>query len=670
MMDKAILPKDDADAVAAVRDHCTRMQWHNASRWTRHLLAQLYMQGYRVFTAYDSQNVKITTAHLNTQGEFPLQLSNLVVTINKIIGLLSSTDLRPDAKRQGYSLAAIREKAMAQVVADTIFDKDSLNRISPSFDLYFSLLGSVGLCGHLENSPRVDLTCDVEVVHPREVIPFPDPGNDYTKVRGMVRERFIPLEQLRDLYGNRMINGSKQDLELFVKTVGTSNELYPHDYLAGVNVNQMYSASASNPSSPNLDTSITVAKYRELFITGERNCLLEYMAFCGRKVLFRKKYEREQQYSPLTWARFMETGSFYGAGMFDILFSLIREFEKFVEDLIRNTKSNDRYPTVILPHGTISEKVTMRETGHGMRFVFANAEPRYDGTPPIRPVVVAPHNAGDTPGRTAAYLQQIIDQSTPIRDLIKEKGRIDSLPALQFLSEEDSKSVSQPVNAKSQAFGDIYRYGVQQAITRIIQTQQDIPISRMDLDLLGAVIDFDRSRVRFTENLVPDISKLSFEIKKSPQSEVLFKGEAVQFAKLRSELTGAGDFDNLLLTFLKAGVDVPVWMEDIKSAYRTVVQNILTVYNDGQFPGFVFLTPHTERPDIQLRVLNAVMSSPEMRLASPKVVDAFITYRETLMSWMGGVLPPQVPDPLSLPMNQMGMGQLAGGPGMMAPPML
>jgi hypothetical protein len=642
MIADAILPAEDEACVRAINNHCDRMSGAMSARWTRWLLASLYMQGYRVFSAYDQHNVKITTAELNTGGEFPLKTSDLLTSVNKIIGLLTSIDLRPKVNREGLSLAAIREKAMAQVIADAVFSKDTLDRIAPDFALFFALYGSCGLCGDLKDSPKVGPTCEVEVVHPREVIPFPDPGADHTKVRGRIRERYVPLDNLRGVYGNDEIAKKLGSMATYEKAIGTYHEPMIYAPVWGTNAspNPMPAATGSSK------TTYTVAKYRETFIIGDRNTLVEYVASCGNALLYRRRYDEGQAYCPLSWARFMENGSFHGSGMFDVLFSLIREFEKFIEDLIHNTKSIDRYPTVILPHGTISEKVVMRDTGHGQKFVFANPEPRFDGNPPLRPITIAPHNAGEMPGKTAAYLRQIIDQTTPVRDLIREKGRIDSFPALQFLSEEDSKSVTQPITAMSMAYGDLFRYGVSAAINRYTTKPAPIPISRLDLNLLGAVIDFEKSTVTFSGNMIPDVSRLSFNIKRSPQSEALLKQEAQNLAMFRANLSGGqGDWQNFVLTCLERGIDIPMWIEPEKAAYRMVVQNILTVYNDGTFPGFVFITPHTENPDLQLRVLNSVMAAPEMRLASHRVVDAFIMYRSELMQMTGSVLPPQVPDP-------------------------
>jgi hypothetical protein len=97
---------------------------------------------------------------------------------------------------------------------------------------------------------------------------------------------------------------------------------------------------------------------------------------------------------------------------------------------------------------------------------------------------------------------------------------------------------------------------------------------------------------------------------------------------------GLTDPDGLKLFAMKEGLDLAVWMEEEKSAYESVVRNILLLFGDGQTTQQIVLTPHTTRPDIQLRVLSAFMANPIMSVASPQVQDAFKNYREALIGFM------------------------------------
>jgi hypothetical protein len=109
-----------------------------------------------------------------------------------------------------------------------------------------------------------------------------------------------------------------------------------------------------------------------------------------------------------------------------------------------------------------------------------------------------------------------------------------------------------------------------------------------------------------------------------------------------------------------------MWMDEEKAAYEVVVRNILTLYGSGEQPQQIIITPHTSRPDVQLRVLSAFMSGPAMGVAAPEVQDSFKSYREALISFMGQTLPSMVPNPdelaeMGLPQQQpQGPPQLQG----------
>ena len=110
-----------------------------------------------------------------------------------------------------------------------------------------------------------------------------------------------------------------------------------------------------------------------------------------------------------------------------------------------------------------------------------------------------------------------------------------------------------------------------------------------------------------------------------------------------------------------------MWIDEDQAAYELVVQNILTLFGDGTDPGQVVITPHTSRPELQLRVLSSFMSGPMMNQADPEVVDQFKIYRESLIQFMGQSLPEMVPNPDSAALfaEQQPQAGPKPGPGMM-----
>lgn len=113
-------------------------------------------------------------------------------------------------------------------------------------------------------------------------------------------------------------------------------------------------------------------------------------------------------------------------------------------------------------------------------------------------------------------------------------------------------------------------------------------------------------------------------------------------ALLRAGMT---DPMGVKLFSLKEGLDFAMWMDEEKGAYESIIQNILLLYGNGQDPGQVVLTQHMLRPDLQLRILGAFMTSPVLTVASTEVQEEFRKFRDTMLRFMGQTLPQQVPTP-------------------------
>tara|TARA_R100000654_G_scaffold41929_1_gene68055 strand:- start:18 stop:692 length:675 start_codon:yes stop_codon:yes gene_type:complete len=192
-----------------------------------------------------------------------------------------------------------------------------------------------------------------------------------------------------------------------------------------------------------------------------------------------------------------------------------------------------------------------------------------------------------------------------------------------------------------QAFGKMYRSMVSNATRELVLNPRPIPVQAFDLNLAGAVIDFNKSEISFQHNPIPNTAHLTYSVKQvHPRSEVVRKQEALQM--LQSGLT---DPDGFKLFALKEGLDFAMWMDEDQSAYEQVVQNILTLFGNGTDPGQVVITPHTSRPELQLRVLSSFMSGPLMGQSDPLIVDEFKKYRESLIQFMGQSLPEMIPNP-------------------------
>ena len=673
-MDIPTLPKDSKKLCVILDQHVKREERRLAVKKFKWDLARNYADGCRLFkfTAGGAFPKNLGAFHFDEDGNMPLAVSDLLTLANKVHGAFQGMDMSPVALRDTFSLAGMRERAIAQVLASSILSSEQIDEAMSRFSWTFTWLGSCGLQGHTGDFPNLGLGAEIEVVEPMEIFPFPSVERELTKLRGIIRQRMFPLEALREVYG-RSINKNINEMRghIYTRRIGDNTEVDPTRAQLSTSSTIARRAPGIPATGKALGDNYQVALVRELYIYGPRGTCIRYFSCVGSHVLEDTTYDFVQAWCPLVYERFYETGGFRGAGLFDILWSTVREFEKLTEDLINNVKDLDAYPIVIMPAGVINEKHAFRNTGKKMKFLTVDMEPKFGTSGDFRPITVAPHNAGDTPGKVATFLKDVIRDNSPVRDILREKGRVDSRGGLEFLQEQEQKATNTPITNLSRAWGQVYKYCVSQAVTSLINSPRAIPISNITLDLAGVVVDFDAGTVSFKDNPLPDLLQIRFAPRaRTLRSPAIRKREALDMASMKADF-GQPDWDGLLLLAFDEGLDLAIYSKGEQAAYESVQMNIIRIYGDGQTSGQIVITPHTTRPDLQLRVLEGFMASRIVQVASPNVVNALIDYRETLLFFMQEILPEHVPDPFDAALlDQVRQAQLSqqGQPALPAAP--
>lgn len=629
------LTKDPLALARIIDNHCERETNRLAYRRATWLVALYYLMGARQFDVFDPESGTVRYSYLDEQDRLDFQSSELLSAVDKISGRLSSLDFRPLVQRVGSSLSSIRQRSIAQIMLDQVVSEHQLNRVVPQFNHIFTLLGSCGITGHMVNHPTVGLTADLEVVHPMELFPFPSLTQDYTKQRGLLRQRVVSMDFLKTAFGPKVAR-NKERMEFYtIKPGETFEQQTANEYTLGSQV--VYSDQKVVGHDAEAD-SMQVVRVRELWLMGPRDTVSRYVVTSGEYVIHDEDLEGREVYCPIGFARFMENGSFHGAGVFDLLFPLCREAERLQKSLFNNIRDIDKYGVLVLPHGSFNANTMLRDVGQGLRVFPWEPDPISEG---FRPFNITPYNSGDVPGRVSAFAIQQIDRLNPIRDLIAEKGRVDSATGLQFLDEQVNRAMNTPTAGVQQAWGDCYRAVLAGTVREVVFSPKTFTVDQLTLDLAGVVVDPETMEVSFERNPLPSLAQLSFKIKDiNPRSKVARKQEALQLQQ-QFQL----DQDTFMLFALKEGLDFAMWTDEHQSAYESVVRNCLLLFGDGKTPGQVVLTPQTAKPEMQIRVLNSFMASPTMSVASAEVQDAFINYHKTLMSFMGLVMPNALPNP-------------------------
>ena len=640
--------------------HTDRERQKYSYRRSVWLLAWHYLNGARRFDVFDTTTGKVSPHYFDKEGNLEFQSQDLLSMIDRTVARIASVDLRPRVIRQGTSLSMIRERSSAQIIVDSLISDHQLSQITSDFAHIFVTLGSCGITGHLVDVPTIGLSADLEVVHPRELFPFPSMQQDHTKLSGIVRQRVVPIELLEERFKLKL-GGKKESLEWWAVDYGnTVTDVgldEPGDGLRNPFNNTSLNVGTSGVVSS--DSWTEVARIRELWIDGPRGTCARYIVTCGDEVLFDEEYKDVAMFCPIGFARFCDTGTFYGAGLFDLLFGISREAERMMKSLFTNIRDMDRYGVMVLPQGSMNERTLLKEVSKGLRVMSYTPDPLNEN---FKPFMIQPFNSGDAPGKVAQFARDVMQQISPVQDLIQEKGRVDSATGLQFLDEQITRAMTNPSMGLQRAFGNMYRSLTAQAVTEIVKFPRTIPVNNINLDLAGAVIDLENSTVSFEKNPIPDIGHLNFSVKEiNPRSEVARKEEALNLLK-----AGLTDPIAFKIFALKEGLDFAIWMDEEKGAFETIVMHILQLYGNGQDPGQTILTQHMLRPDVQMRVLGGFMTSPILTIASSQVKDEFRKFRDTMLQFMGQTLPQQIPTPEEA--AAMGMQQPQPGQQQQMPP--
>tara|TARA_R100000234_G_scaffold45120_1_gene26931 strand:- start:5176 stop:7140 length:1965 start_codon:yes stop_codon:yes gene_type:complete len=629
------------------------------------LLAYYYLQGARRFDVFDPQFGKLSPNFLDENGNLEYQSQELISAIDKVSSKLAELDVSPAVKQRGTTLSGLRERSVAQILLDSTLSANQLQDIKSKFCYMFTALGCCGITGHITEHESIGLVNDLEVIHPRELMPFPSVGEDYTKAYGLMRQRVVPLEVLVQKYGSK-IKKNIHNMEYWTDQIGNQmHDPFSEENLGSgigynrvnyVNSDKLASTSNSGGSlSGEPDTHHTLVRIREVWIDGPAGTVDRYIISSGDYVIADEDYSGIEVYCPIGFARFMENGTFHGMGMFDLLFGISREMEKLLKNLFNNVRDMDKYGVLVLPQGQFNERALLRDIGDGLKVLPFEPDPVSEN---FRPFPITPVNMGDQPGKVAAMAKSMLDNLNPIRDLISQKGRVDSASGLNYLDEKINEAISTPTRGLERAFSDCYRASLGSIIKNVIESPQSIRIEKLSLDLAGVIFDPEDNTISFEQaNPIPTLQDLTFSIaQKEPKSAAAIKSEALEMIK-----AGIMDQQAFKIFMIQQGVRIAAYLDEERNAYESVVRNSLILYGNGTSPGQIVVTPHTASPKMQLRVLTGFMSSPRMAIASPEVQNAFKRYREFLMDSLGMVLPEAVPNPDDLAALQGTMEQMNVG---------
>jgi hypothetical protein len=646
------LPKDKKQLARLIQQHVDRESQALETKWGRWLLAYYYLNGFRRFKALDSDGTVIHASDIYEEKQgakrerrLATKIGEFIKQVNDTSGVISSMNLAPTVQPGDLSLGARQEAAGGQVLLDAAVSGQNLTHTKKLFAYFQTTYGMSGLTPHVYNNDMTGLMLDYEVINPRELMPFPSLGWNLADLRGVVRRRTIPYEQLKITYPGK-VPSDVSKLQTFKREIGRSPD--PEHESAGDLTLSNYDSRSMNRSSAlggegMLYTGVIVNEVR---LFGPSMGLERVIVSSGDTILYDESYEGAQ--FDIGIGRFYDTGSFYGAGLFDTIFSLVRELENMVEDFIQNIKNADKYPILIVPDGQIKDRAWSIDNGQKLRYMTVKTDTTLTmGDKPITPLVVKPVDSGSASFQGMDALSALIDRNAATRDLIREKGRVDGGPGLAMLQEEERRSLQVPLQNAVDAFTTAHRAGLSKLSNEVLYTQTPVPVNRLSLDLAGVVINQADSTVSFENNPIPNILRLKVGVKQEEiSSKLIMKQEAVGAFQMH------GDINRFLIHCFDNGLDIPFDARLERAAYEKVVVDILSLYGNGLEPGEIIVNPDSTNPELQIYVLSGFMNSVAYANASAEVRTKMLEYKEFLKGLVGGVLPPGMPDPF-MPVNEL-----------------
>lgn len=645
-MDVRVLPTKPKALASAIDQHVKRVKDETGFWRLSRTLYNGYLNGASQTSVFDPTNGRIGFSYPGEKDTPTFKNQDMLDMVDKHVSRTLTMDWAPSVIRNDMALGAIRERAIAQAIADSIVRSSTIERLKIQLSPLLHIYGCAGAYTTVTQDLHLGVVADIQPVPPWEIFPFPFAGMDPTKTSGIIWERYVQYEWLQDHV--IAMGGSKTSLgrnKSKLRTVQVSIGNTPQDANitdTSLSLGRTEVLGPGGETDNDSDHTDLMVEIRETWIESYPGICSRYIMTSGEAVLVDRDFTSEPAiyFTPLCTGRAIETGTFYGLGLCDKLFPLNRESEKLVSQMLKNIEAFDKYGITVIGRGQIDLKNSLIRSEEG--FKVLTVEPDM-GQEALKVQHIAPLNSGDVPGKTAAMLMQAQQRlGMPDTMMGDAPGRTDSFGAIQFLDEQANRIAGTAPNAIKNIMAGVYRAAVAQALRYFSDGQTPVPLTRLDESMAGLVFDPRRGAafVGNQNNPVPDLTRLTFTTRSAaPRSSVARKQEALNLLQL-----GLQSPTQVKLLGLKEGLDFAGYNELETNAYRMVVRNLLLCYNDGVTPGEIVFNPQTALPDLQLTVLNAFVVGPEFAAASAQVQNAIFDYKSLLEQQMGG-LPDGFPAP-------------------------
>jgi len=658
MQAKFNLPTDKAQLVRAtdyLENAARQRRRHMRVGWVHDLA---YIRGIRKFRVlWETGEVQVS--YKDDRGELQLRYEDTLEKRQREIGRLMQIDTRPAAKPKGLGLDALRKASVAQVVLEYLESNLHGERIKQRFIEDIVDFGTAGLGIWVQQSVQLGGQPVIEVIPAWELLPIPtEPARNY-ELKGIVRDRWVPLEWVQSKDGLKLPDN---EMELDVRNIAPGDRVPgdadPEFYRTG-----SYTGTSTNPDPKQGDVSVKWVYLREFWIEGEEGRVARYIVKVGNTIARDDKYDGENPpIMPVSVAHYYSTG-FYGRSFISPLIPINKQVERMAANVFQNIIDLDLMGIKVLPTTAGITKRSLADMGRN-RYLFA--DPDYS-LPQAKPYQLLPQNMGDMPIKAVGFGNQLLDRLSRESEMFSGKapGRMDSARGLGILYETMSIPLIPVTASIANSYRQVYMAMLQEA-SNLIGKDNSIKLITLDDATPGISIDPRTGAMQLAENdAIPDPTEIHIDIKERlprfPEKRKAELDEALQAQRI--------DAIDYIIICLKENLDVPLGNRGIIENIRTQWLENLILFGDGKTPGSVRTNPVYDNHKIQLRILQDFMARPEFRLSSDEVQMKFYQHHQYHEEGQGS-WPDELPNPeafAQMPEDLQGMLASGAGPGPMAP---
>lgn len=621
------------------------------------IVSKHWLDGIRDFGAPNFQKGSIKIGHRTPVGEQKIRIEDALSKAQIEMGRLNLLNLRPKVKPRPYGLEAQRLAAMGQVEFDYILEPDRLNAVISEAWKHAVHYGPAGITPVIDAWPDGTPIFELAVIPPWELGPIPASARSVEEVAGILRDRWVPVQHLRDRGFDIPQNIDKDsDLAkaLELRTVPHGDVIDDFvlggaDSSKGDTLSRKVHAHLDNfPSSiPDKKREGAFVRLIEVWMEGPKKTLARAISKAGRVVLEDKTFGDEKWKAanqdkpepppfPIGVGGYYAVGSFWFRGFIAPIISLNHEVEKLIGSVFKQVRDHDQYGMVLIPAGMGLNERQMKESSQP-RIGRYQPDPmsQNGGITTLRPV-----NAGPLAAQASQIALSLVDRQANQGEMFSGQapGSIDSQVGLNFLFQTTNVPLDIPGKSMSAAFIQAYKALMYEAKIRLGGVDK-IQLTRVDDAVAGVVLDPTTGEVSLESNGLP----WPHEIEMTVQSVSPTPPEAKLQQLMGFLQNGMISQEEFWIGVFREGIEMPSVKKNIEAAVEKAQLNHIVLFGDGQTPGEIFFEPEADMVQIFLLMLSDFMQKTMWSLADPTVQMKFLEYKELLLGRAPGVVPEGVP---------------------------